>query len=53
MCFLYVLPFLPREMVNMRVENDSGDDTPMMGAVVVNQLKLDNPSLGLAEHQLM
>lgn len=31
MCFLYVMPLLPREIANMRLENDSGDDTPMMG----------------------
>lgn len=38
MCFLYVLPLLPREIANMRLENDSGDDTP----VVVTQSTLDN-----------
>lgn len=38
MCFLCVLPLLPREIANMRLENDRGDDTP----VVVNQSTLDN-----------
>ena len=31
MCFPYVLPLLPREMANMRLENDGGGDIPMMG----------------------
>lgn len=38
MCFLYVLPLLPREIATVRLENDSGDDTP----VVVTQSTLDN-----------